>query len=168
MHVVFQPLNSGVRLCDPMDCSMPDFSVLHYLPEFAQSHVRWVGDDIQPSHPLPPSSAFSSIFSRVFSNESAIHIKWTKYWNFNFSISLFNEYSVLISFMIDWFDLLADLLKSEYSLSIINSFCRVLSLPFQIACVILPHASVHIIESWLGVRESLYWTISLTWLLVLF
>ena len=90
--------------CDPMDCSTPDFSVLHYLWEFAQIHVHWVGDAIQPSHPLP-TSVFPSI--GVFSYESALHIRWPKYWSFTFSISPSNEYSRLISFRINWFDLLA-------------------------------------------------------------
>ena len=49
-----QPLS--LTLCDPMDCSMPGFPVLYYLPEFAQTHVHWVSDTIQPSHPLSPSS----------------------------------------------------------------------------------------------------------------
>ena len=91
-------------LCDPMDCSMPGFPVHHQLPELAQTHVHRVGDAIQPSHPLfLLPSIFPSI--RVFPNESIIHIWWPKYWSF--SISPSNEYSVLISFRIDWFDLLA-------------------------------------------------------------
>ena len=54
--IVVQSL-SPVWLCDPIDCSMPGFPVLHHLPEFAQVHVHWVGDAIQPSHPLLPSSS---------------------------------------------------------------------------------------------------------------
>ena len=76
------------------DCSMPDFPVFHYLPEFAQTYVRWVGDAIQPSHllsyPSPPASILPSI--RVFSNESALYNRWPKYWSFSFSISPSNEY----------------------------------------------------------------------------
>ena len=72
-----------------------------------QTHVHWVDDAIQPSRPLlfpsPPSSIFPSI--RVFSKESVLHIRWPKYWNF--SISPSNEYSGLISFRMDWLDLLA-------------------------------------------------------------
>ena len=88
---------------------MPGFPVYHQLWELAQTHVHRVGDAIQPSHPLPSPSPLLSIFPsiRVFSNESALHIMWPKYWNFSFSISPFNEYSGLISFRIDWFDLLA-------------------------------------------------------------
>ena len=96
-------------LCDPMDCSTPGFPV-HNLPEFAQTYVQRVNDSIQPSHPLPPPSVFSpSVFPsiKVFSKESAFHIRWPKDWSFSFSISPSNEYSGLISFRIDWFDLLA-------------------------------------------------------------
>ena len=97
-------------LCYPMDCSMPGFSVLHYLPEFAQTHVHWVGDAIQPSQPLsspsPPAPQIPPSI-RVFSNELALHIRWPKYWSFSFNISPFNKYSGLISFRIDWFDPLA-------------------------------------------------------------
>ena len=98
-----------LTLCDPMDCSPAGFPVLHHLREFAQSHVHWVGDAIQPSHPLlapsVPSSVFSSI--RIFSCELALCIRWPKYWIFAFSISPSNGYSGLIYFRIDWFDLLA-------------------------------------------------------------
>ena len=97
-------------LCDPMDCSMPDFPVHHQLPELAQTHVHWVSSAIQPSHPLLSSSppAFNLGPSiRVFSNESVLHIRWPKYWSFSFSISPSNECSGFISFRIDWFDSLA-------------------------------------------------------------
>ena len=73
------------------------------------NYVHWIGDAIQPSHPLsspsPPDSISPSI--RVFSNEMALHIRWPKYWRFSFSISSSNDYSGLISFRIDWFDRLA-------------------------------------------------------------
>ena len=78
-----------LTLCDPMNRSTPGLPVHHQLPEFAQTHVHWVNDAIQPSHPLfppsPPASVFSSI--RVFSNDSALRIRWPKYWSFSFSIS---------------------------------------------------------------------------------
>ena len=93
-------------LCDPMDCSTPGLPVHHQLPEFTQIHVHRVGDAIQPSHPLS-SPILPSIFPRVFSNESVLCIRLPKYWSFNFSISLSNEHSGLISFRIDWFDPLA-------------------------------------------------------------
>ena len=91
-----------------MKCNMQGFHILKYLPEFAQGHVHWAGDAMQTSHPLLPSS-LPSIFPSigVFSNESALHIRWAKYWCFSFNISPSNEYSGLISFQIDWFDLLA-------------------------------------------------------------
>ena len=88
---------------------MSGFPVPPHLPEFAQVHVYCIGDVIQPSHPLLPSSlsAFSLPSIGVFSNESAVFIRWPKYWHFNFSISPSNEYSGLISSKIDWFDILA-------------------------------------------------------------
>ena len=97
-------------LCDPMNCSTPGLPILHYLPEFAQNYVHWVGEAIQPSHPLSsPSIFFSSLFCsiRVFSSELALMIRWPKYWSFSFSINPSNQYSGLISFKIDRFDLLA-------------------------------------------------------------
>ena len=92
-----------------MDCSMPCFPVLHYLLEFAQTHVRWVDDAIQPSHPLCPLLLLPSVLPsiRVFSSYLALSIRWPKYWSFSYSNSLSSEYPRLISFRIDWFDLLA-------------------------------------------------------------
>ena len=85
-----------------MDCSTSGFPVHHHLLELAQTHVHQVGDAIQPSHPL--SSLLPSIFPsiRVFSNESAFHIRWPNYGSFSTSPS--NEYSWLISFRMDWLD----------------------------------------------------------------
>ena len=100
-------LLSHVWLCDPMDCSMPGFPVHHQLLEPAQTHVHWVGDAIQYlilCRPLLLPLIFPSI--RVFSSESVLRVRWTKYWSFSFSISPSNEYSGLISFRIDWLDLL--------------------------------------------------------------
>ena len=73
-------IKSYLTLCDPMDCSMSGFPALHYLPEFAQTHVHWVGDAIQPSFPLSPPFLLPSIFPRirVFSNELAVYIKVVK------------------------------------------------------------------------------------------
>ena len=89
-------------LCNPMDCSMPGFPVHHCLPEFTQIHVHWVGDSIQPPHPLQPSSPCAFIFPsiRVFSNELSLHIRWPKHWSFSFSISLSNECLGLISYVV--------------------------------------------------------------------
>ena len=88
---------------------MPGFAINHQLPELTQSHVHQVGDAIQPSHPLSSLLLLSSIFPsiRVFSNELVLCIRWPKYWSFSFSINLSNEYSGLISFRMDWLDLLA-------------------------------------------------------------
>ena len=96
-------------LCDPMNHNTPSLSVHHQLPESTQTHVHWVSDAIQPSHPLsspsPPGSMFPRI--RVFSSESVLPIRWPKYWSFSFNISPSNEHPGLISFRMDWLDLLA-------------------------------------------------------------
>ena len=103
---VVVPLLSCIQLCDPMDCSAPGFPVLHHLPEFAQImsiELVMSSKHLVLCHPLLLlPSIFPSI--RVFSNKSALRIRWPKYWGF--SISPSNEYSGLISFRIDWFDLL--------------------------------------------------------------
>ena len=92
-----------------MGCNTPGFLVFHHLQEFAQTHVHRVGDAIQPSHPLlsPFPPALNPSQHQGFSKEPALHIRWPKYWSFSFSISPSNEYSGLISFRIDWSDLLA-------------------------------------------------------------
>ena len=94
-------------LCNPMDCSTLGFPILHYLPELAQTHVHLVSDTIQPFHPLSPLLLPPSIFPsiRVLSSESALRIRWLKYWSFSLSLSPFNEHPGLISFRMDWFDL---------------------------------------------------------------
>ena len=95
---------SCLTLCDPMDCSMPGFPVLHHLPELAQTHVHeslMTSNHLILCHPLLLlPSIFPSI--RVSSNESVLSIRWPKYWSF--SVSPSSEYSGLISFRIDWFD----------------------------------------------------------------
>ena len=96
-------------LCDSMDCSMPGFPVHHQLPEPAQTHVHRVGDAIQPSHPL--SSPFPPAFNlshhqNLFQWVSSSH-QVAKILLFSFGISPSREYSGLISFRTDWFDLLA-------------------------------------------------------------
>ena len=98
---------SCVWLGDPMDCSMPGFPVLHHLLEFAQTHVKWVVIPFNHLILCRPLLLLPSIFPsiRVFSNEKVLRIRWSKYWPFNFSISPSSEYSGLISFRIDWFDL---------------------------------------------------------------
>ena len=93
-------VKSHPTLCNPMDCSTPGFPVLHYLPEFAQTHVHRVSDAIQPSYPLSPPSlpVFNLSQIKVFYSESALGIRWPEYWSSSFSISPSNEYSGLISF----------------------------------------------------------------------
>ena len=100
---------SHVRLCHPMNRSTPGLSVQHQLLEFTQTHVHCVGDAIQPSHPLwsPSPPALNLSQHQVFSNESALCIRWPKYWSFSFNISPSNEHPGLISFGMDWLDLLA-------------------------------------------------------------
>lgn len=83
-----------LTLCNSMDCSMPGSSVLQYFLEFAQVHIYWVCDDIQPFYPLPPLLLLPSIFPslRVFPSELAVRIRWLIFWNFSFSTSPSNEY----------------------------------------------------------------------------
>ena len=89
-----------------MDYSMPGFPVLHY--EFAQTQAYWISDLLKHLILCHPLLLLPSVFpsTRVFSNKLALHIRWPKYWGFSFSISPSNKYSGLISFRIDWFDLL--------------------------------------------------------------
>ena len=103
----FSVTQSCPTLCDPMDCRTPQASLSFTI---SQSLLKLTSiESVMPPnhHPLssPPPSIFPSI--RVFSNESVLHIRWPKYWSFSFSINPFNEYSGLISFRMDWFDLLA-------------------------------------------------------------
>ena len=107
-HLI-QSAQSCPTLCSSMDCSMPGFLS---ITKFQSLLKLMCIESLTPSnhlilcHPLLlPPSIFPSI--RVFSNESVLHIRWPKYWNFSFSISPFSEYSGLISFRIDWFDLVA-------------------------------------------------------------
>ena len=93
----------------PMNRSTPGLPVHHQLPEFTQTHVHRVSDAIQPSHllssPSPPAPIPPSI--RVFSNESTLRMRWPKYLSFSFSIIPSKEILGLISFRMNWLDLLA-------------------------------------------------------------
>ena len=96
-------------LCNPMNRSTPGLPVRHQLPESTQTYVHWVGDAIQPSHPLsslfPPAlklSKHQGLFQWVSSSHQV-----AKYWSFSFNISPSNEHPGLISFRMDWLDLLA-------------------------------------------------------------
>ena len=109
VHQFSSVAQSCLTLCQPMDCSMPGFPVHHQLPELAQTHLHRVGDAIQPSHPLmspsPPAfnlSQHQGLFQWVNSSR-----RWPEYWSFSFSISPSNEHPGLISFRMDWLDLLA-------------------------------------------------------------
>ena len=97
-----------LTLRNPMDCSTPGFLVLHHLPEFAQTQST---ESVMPCNLLIfcfPFLLSPSIFPsiRVFSSQSALHIRWPKDWSFSFSINASDEYSGLISFRTEWFDLL--------------------------------------------------------------
>ena len=100
---------SYLTLCNPMDCSTPSFPVLQYL----RSLLKLMSiESVMPSNHLILHRSLLLLPSicpsiRVFSNESALHIRWPKYWSFSFSISPSKEYLGLISFRIDWLDLLA-------------------------------------------------------------
>ena len=100
---------SCLTLCDPMDCSTPGLPVHHQLPEFTQLmpiELAMPSNHLILYRPLLlPPSIFPSI--RICSNKSALRIRWPKYWSFSFNISPSNEYSGLISFRMDWLDLLA-------------------------------------------------------------
>ena len=110
LYFCFSVTKSYPTLSNPMNYSTPGFPVLHCLPQ-SLLKLMSIESVIQSNHLilcrplLLPSSIFPSI--RVFSNESALHIRWPKYWSFSFSIRLSNEYSVFLSFRMDWLDLLA-------------------------------------------------------------
>ena len=99
---------SCLTLCYPMNYSTSGLPVHHQFPEFNQTHVHWVGDAIQTSHPVIPFSSCPHFLpASVFSNESTLRIRWPKYWSFSFSIISSKEIPGLISFRMDWLDLLA-------------------------------------------------------------
>jgi len=123
-----------------MDCSTPGLHVHHQLPEFTQTYNHRVGDAIQPSHPLLSPSLPTLNLSQhqcFFSSESALHIRWPKYWSFSFSTSPSNEYSGLTSFRMDWVDLLAvqGMLKS-----LLQHHSSKASIP--------PHSAFFIVQLW--------------------
>jgi len=107
-----------------MNRSTPGLPVHHQLPEFTQTHVHRVSDAIQPSHPLSPLLLLPPIPPSIsFSNESTLRMRWPKSWSFSFSISPSKEIPGLISFRMDWLDLLAvqGTLKSLLQQHSINS-----------------------------------------------
>ena len=110
MFVQFSSVaHSCPTLYDPMNRSMPGLPVHHQLPESTQTHDHRVGDAVQPSHPLssPSPPALSLSQHQGLSNESALRMRWPKYWSFSFNTSPSNEHSGLISFRMNWLDLLA-------------------------------------------------------------
>ena len=119
-------LSNESTLCNPMDCSTPGFPVHHQLPELAQTYFHWIGDAIQPSHPL--SSSCPPVFNLsqhqdLFQWVSSAH-QVPKYWSFSFSSSPPNEYLGLISYRIDWLNPLAvqEALFSNTQFKSINSY----------------------------------------------
>ena len=98
-----------LTLCNPMDYSTPGFPVHHQLPELTQIHFHWVSDAIQPYHPLssPSPPAFNLSQHQGLFKWVGFSVRWPEHWSFSFSISPSNEYSGLISFRMDWLDLLA-------------------------------------------------------------
>ena len=152
LHFQFSSVQSlsRVRLCDPMDCSTPGPPVHHQLLEFTQTHVHCVGDAIQPSHPLsspsPPAPNLSRI--RVFSNESALRTRWPKYWSFSFKISSSSEHPGLISFRMDWLDLLA--MQGTFT-GLQNIFPTSSLLPFQTADTLKARTFIKSCLLWAGI-----------------
>ena len=127
-----------LTFCNPTDYSAPGFPVLYYLLKFAQTHVHEL---VMLSNHLIlccPLLLLPSIFPsiRVFSNESAVSIMRSKYWSFSFSMSPSNEYSGLISFTIDWFDLLAvqETVKSLPTLTVIHDYWKNHSFDYMDLC----------------------------------
>ena len=128
---------SCLTLYNPVDCSTTGIPVHHQLLEFGgQTHVKLMSiDSVMPSNHLMlcgclllPSSIFPSI--RAFSNESALHIRWPKYWSFSFNISPSNEHPGLISFRMDWLDLLAVQRALKSILQYQNSKASILQHPY--------------------------------------
>ena len=108
-HQFSSVTQSCPTLCEPMDCSTPSLPVHCQLLEFTQTHVHWVSNAIQPSHPLSSPSPLAFNLSQqqgLFKWVSSL-LWWPKYWSFSFNISPSNEHSGLISFRMDWLDLLA-------------------------------------------------------------
>jgi len=136
-----------------MDCSMSGLPVHHQLMEFSQTHVHWVSDAIPPSllccPLLLPPSIFPSI--RVFSSESVLPIRWLKYWSFSFNISPSKEHSGLISFRMDWLDLLS-----------VQGTLKILLQHYSSKASLLRHSAFFIVQlshSYTTTRK----TIALTW-----
>ena len=135
-----------------MDFSTPGLPAPHCPVESAHIHAHWTGDASQPSHPVTLSFCI-----RVFSNESALHTRWPKYWSFSFSISRSSRYLGLISFRMDWLDLLAvqgtlkSLLQHHSSKASILRHSEIEHVCFQISHMI------SIKNTFYGNRICLWW-----------
>ena len=143
-HVQFSSVTQSCpTLCNPMNCSTPGLPVHHQLPELTQTHVHQVGDAIQPSHPLssPSPPAPNPSQQRVFSSESTLRMRWPKHWSFSFSIMPSKEIPGLISFRMDWWDLLAvqgtlkSLLQHHSSKASILRYSAFLTVQLSHACM---------------------------------
>ena len=134
-------VKSCPTLCYLMDSSTPGLLVHHQLLELTQTHVHWVSDAIQPSHPLlsPFPPAFNLSQHQDFSNASALHIRWPKYWSFSCNISLSNEHPGLISFRMNWLDLLAVQGTLKSLLQYHNSKASIL----RCAAFFIVHSHIH-------------------------
>ena len=139
-------------LWDHTDCHTPDFPVLHHLLKLAQTHVHWVGDASQPARPLsspsPPALNLSQ-HQRLFYSIGSLPSRLPKYWNFSLSIRSSKEYSGLLLFKINWFDLSASLSQEsspKSQLEGINSLA--LSLLYG------PNSHIH---TWLLEKPLLWW-----------
>ena len=147
-----------------MDCSTPGLPVHHQLLEFTQTHVHWVSDAIQPSHPLsfPSPLAFNLSQHQGFSNESALHIRWPKCWSFSFNISPSNEHSGLISFRMDWLDPFAvqGTLKSllQHHSSKASILCRLAFFIVQLShpCMTTRKTIALARQTYLDINEGVY------------
>ena len=153
--------------------STPGFPVHHQLPVLAQTHVCWVSNAIQPSHPRPLLLPSVSPSISVLSNKLALCIRWPKYWNFSFSTSPSNEYSGLIFFRIDWFDLLAvqGTLKSllqHHSLKASVIRCSAfLMVQLSHPCMTTGITIALTIWTFTGKVKELYWVPLFKWLMSL-
>ena len=141
-----------------MNRSTPGLPVHHQLLELTQTHVHWVSDAVQPSHPLsspsPPAFLFPSL--RVFSSESVLRIRWPEYWSFSFSISPSDKYSGLVWFRLDWLDLLSVQGTLRSLLQYHSSEASILGhSAFFHSSVVFPFVDI-----WQSVYELSYWRIS--------
>ena len=129
----------------PMDYRKPGFSDLHYVPELAQTHVLRVSDAIQPSHPLSPTSPTLNLLQhQSLFYESAPCTRSPKDWSFSFSISPSSEYSGLISFIFDWFDLFA----VQETLKSFLQHCNFKSINFSVLSLLYGPALTSICDYW--------------------